>query len=187
MLGAEYMRRLKIFSLILGIVCLSISGIAIFNSNDNDDVSNKNNEREIETINTEDKIGVNTDFVVETLYTMCGHTIIEKVEIDKSVINLTYQDIVNMYRGYDVVKFDSSNVLLKNTVNEYCKEHFLIKEEDNKIGLYSILADNNLEHIRWLDISIDMLRQNDRYMFKNAGVTIYGKENLYKFLEDFDS
>ena len=67
------------------------------------------------------------------------------------------------------------------------KEHFLINEEDNKIGLYSILADNNLEHIRWLDISIDMLRQNDRYMFKNAGVTIYGKENLYKFLEDFDS
>ena len=63
----------------------------------------------------------------------------------------------------------------------------MIKEEDNKIGLYSILADNNLEHIRWLDISIDMLRQNDRYMFKNTGVTIYGKENLYKFLEDFDS
>ena len=79
------MRRLKIFSLILGIVCLTISGIAIFNNNDNDDVSNKNNEREIETINTEDKIGVNTDFVIETLYTMCGHTIIEKVEIDKSV------------------------------------------------------------------------------------------------------
>lgn len=181
------MRRLKILSLILGIVCLSISGIAIFSTNDNANVLKKNKERDIETINTEDKIGVNTSFVIETLYTMCGHTITEIVEIDKSVINLTYQDILNMYRGYDIVKFDSTNVLLKNTVNEYCKEHFLIKEENNKIGLYIILANNSLELVKWLDISIDMLRQNDRYMFKNTGVIIYGKENLYKFLEDFDS
>ena len=187
MLGDERMKKFKIFSLVLGIVCLSISTVAIFNNINNDNVTNLSNETDIETINREDKIGANTNFIIETVYTLCGHTISNKVDIDKDVINLTYEEISNMYRGYEIVHFDSNNVVLKNAVNEYCKEHFLIKAEDDKIGVYNILADNNVEFVRWLDISIDMLRQNDRYMFKNTGVTIYGKENLYKFLEDFDS
>lgn len=180
------MRKIKIFSLVLGMICLTVSAIAIFNGMGNNDISNMGIDG-VETINKEYKIGINTDFKIVTEYTLCGHQIINNVEITRDMINLSYDDIITRYSGYEIVEFDSDIVILKRIVDEYCGEHYLVKENEGKIGVYIILDNDKLELMQTLDVSIDSLRQNDRYMFKNTGVTVNGKENLYQFLEDFDS
>ncbi len=181
------MKRLKMISFVIGVVCLTISAVAIFNNTSNQENNNLNNINGIETINKEYKIGINTQFYIITEYKLCNHTIEEKKEITKDMINLTYDDIVTRYSGYEIIEFDVDKVVLKRSINEFCGEHYLVKEVDKKIGIYKILDDSTIELLQVLDINIDTLRQSDRYMFQTTGVTVNGKENLYKFLEDYDS
>lgn len=179
------MRKLKIISFVLGVICLAISGVAILN--DDKQQSYADNDNGIETINTEYKVGVNTDFTVITKYTLCNHEIEDKIEVTKEMINMTYADVVNKYKGYEIIEFNNDKVVLKNTLNEFCSQHYLVKETDGKIGVYRVLSDDKLELIKVLDVDIDTLRQADRYMFQTTGVSVNGKESLYQFLEDYDS
>ena len=148
------MKKLKIVSFVLGVVCLAISGIVILN-NDTDQ-SYVDNDNGIETVNTEYKVGVNTDFTIITRYTLCNHEIQNKVEITKEMINMTYNDVANMYRGYEVVQFNNDKVVLKKTLNEFCKEHYLVKEIDGKIGVYRVLADDKLELIKKSGVQLSL-------------------------------
>ena len=181
------MKRLKICSFILGVICLAISTVVIFNDSKKDNIYNLNNSENIETINTQRKVGVNTKIKIITHYALCGHEIITNVDVTKDMMNLSYDELKNRYRGYEFINLDDDNIILKRNINDYCNEHFLVKIEDEKICIYVIHSDNTQEFISLLDIPIDTLRQNDRYMLKTTGITIFGKESLYKFLEDFDS
>lgn len=180
-----YIKKAKSISFVIGMICLTISMIVFVNNSNNNDIVNKPDV--VETINKEYKIGINTNFTVITKYQLCNHTIEEKKEITKDMLNLTYEDIQNKYVGYEIVEFDNDRVILQHSVNEYCGDHYLLKETNNKIGVYRLIDDNNFELIQIIDVDIDTLRQSDRYMFKTTGVRVNGQDNLYKFLEDFDS
>lgn len=186
------MEKRKIIFFILSAVCFSIASVYI-NKNDTKDITQGSYDECVvdqiitETIQKEDKIGVNTNLTIKTLYTICGHEIDEYVNINNNYINKNYEQIKKMFPDDNIVEFNNKHVTIQNTSDTYCPYHYVLVEENGKIVIYKEISEDKKEVFQTLDVLVSNLRQNDQYMFKNNGIRIYGKEKLYQFIEDFDS
>lgn len=186
------MEKRKIIFFILSAICFSVASVYI-NKNETQNIEQGFYDECIvdeiitETIQKEDKIGINTNFTINTLYTICGHETNEYIDIDNNYINKTYEQIKDMFPNYDIVEFNNKHVTIKNSIDTYCPYHYLLIDENDKITIYKEITKEKKEIFQILDVLVSNLRQNDQHMFKNNGIKIYGKENLYQFLEDFDS
>ena len=186
------MGKRKIIFFILSAICFSIASVYI-NKGDTKDVSQVFYDECIvdqiitETIQKEDKIGVNTNFTIKTLYTICGHEIDEHLDINNNYINKNYEQIKTIFPDDNIVEFNNKHVTIQKTSDTYCPYHYILVEENDKIVIYKEIYEDTKEIFQTLDILVSNLRQNDQYMFKKNGIRIYGKERLYKFIEDFDS
>ena len=142
---------------------------------------------EIETINKEAKVGLNTQIILTDKYKFCNHEIDTNVLVDSKNINMTYEEIKNMYNDYEIAEFNSKYIRLQKEIETYCPYHYILKATDGKIGIYNQIDENKLELFNLLDINIDSLRENDKKLFLGEGIKIYGQEELYEFIEDFNS
>ncbi len=187
------MKKIRKICLVLAIICFAIAGSRIvynvINNNQIDNIKNTkvNYEEQIETISKIDKIGINTNFNIIDKYTLCNHVITENIPIDKTVINKNYDDISQMYPDYMINTFNQNEVELEKSINEFCPYHYLLIEENDKVSVYREIDENSKDLVEILDIDIGTLRQADRYMFQTTGIKIYGKNELYQLIEDFDS
>ncbi|MBE5821378.1 MAG: hypothetical protein E7311_02175 [Clostridiales bacterium] len=141
----------------------------------------------IETINKQEKVNINTEIILTDKYLLCNHEIDSCVDINLNNINKTYEEIEKMYSEYNINEFNNKYIRLKREVNKYCPYHYILKEVDNKIGIYNKIDEETIELFNILDININNLRENDKQLFKEKGIELYGQEELYEFIEDFDS
>ncbi len=186
------MEKRKIIFFVLSAICFSVASVYI---NKEEEIVNNQafydecivDEIVTETIQKEDKIGPNTSIILRTLYTVCSHEVDEHITVDNNYINKTYDEIKEIFIDYDIIEFNNKHVTIKNTNETYCPYHYFLIEENEKITIYKEITEDKKELFETLDVLVDNLRQNDQYMFKNGGIKIYGRENLYKFIEDFDS
>lgn len=172
------MNKLKIFSLVLGFICLSTAAVAIFNK-----VEDNKPMEIVEAVQQEEKVRANTKIILKTVYDLCDHTLISEFPAPNNMINMTKDELLNKYA---TVSFKDNLLELTLVLQENCEEHYIIKEDNGVIKLYWRKNEINFEEIYTLNIDIKSLRQNDRYIFRNTGLIIDGNENLYKFLEDYD-
>lgn len=141
----------------------------------------------IETINKQEKISINTKIILTDKYLLCNHEIDNIIGIDQSNINKSYEEIENIYRDYIISEFNSKYVKLRKEINQYCPFHYVLKSIDDKIGIYIKKDEYNMQLLNILDINLNSLRKNDKQLFTNEGLEIYGQKQLYEFIEDFDS
>lgn len=75
--------------------------------------------------------------------------------------------------------------MLYKEINEFCNEHYILKEKDKKIVIFKIDKNNNQIFFKNTDISTNYLPEED---LKNIqkGIIIYTKKELNKILEDFE-
>ncbi len=142
----------------------------------------------------EEKIGPNTKVVLRKKYKLCGH-IVEDEEIDKKqFINLTKEELKEKYKSYSIKEFSKSNVILEKEIDDICDEHFFITEEKGVIVIYKEYMKIESEDKNMMinkkkyittDIAIDLLPEEDIKALKR-GKEIIGKDELNKFLEDYE-
>ena len=151
----------------------------------------KENNRRIEEDNmlqatsNEEKTTPNTIFVIKKYYEKCGHTTSDYIDIPGDFINMTEDDIKDTCKEWQIKEFSSGQVVLFKYENGFCNEHYVLKEEDGVINVY-IIDENGIETIKEkTDISTQYLPQTDRISLKN-GIYIYGNEELYSALEDYE-
>ena len=75
--------------------------------------------------------------------------------------------------------------MLYKEIDEFCKEHYVLKEKDGCIAVFNIDENNNEELERITDISIKYLEEEDLARIKE-GIFVYTKKELNKTLEDFE-
>ena len=146
----------------------------------------KINTIEIPTSISQEKVSVNTQIIEETYYNKCNHKIENTLKDTKKYINMTKEKLQKEFPTWEIKEFDKDKVVLYKEEDDFCNEHFLVKDEDGYVTIYTIDNDKNiLELLDKTEIATAYLAQVDQENLKN-GMIIYTKQNLNKLIEDFE-
>ena len=147
----------------------------------------KNAEKIIEeTSSIETKTTPNTRLIEKIYYNDCGHLLQEKMQIKEKLVNKTEAEIQIEYIGWEIQKFTSSEVIVYKEVNDYCNEHYLLKDIEGQIIIYAldrydnekvIIKETGIETIHLPETDIDNLKK---------GIRVYSKKELNQLLEDYE-
>ena len=142
------------------------------------------NNRIVNANSKEEKITPNTKLVLRKYYEQCGHSINEYVEMPSELINMTREELQEQYKDWSINVFSEKEVILIKIVNDFCNEHFVLKELDGYIAIYKIDKNGKETLKEKTAISTKYLTETDKEHLKNE-IKIFGIENLNKYIEDF--
>lgn len=131
------------------------------------------------------KITPNTKIVYETYYKKCNHKEVKEEKSKEEIVNLNEKELQEKYKDYTIKQFGTERVVLYKEDDGFCKEHYMIKENEGVIAVYKI---NNLgaeELMDLTDIVVQYLPETDKINIQR-GIEVYGEKNLDKILEDFE-
>ena len=172
--------KVLIVSILITVFIISILiGIFIFNlvNSQNQDIANKNeilNHKIIEentiqitdeliTANSsEEKINPSTKLVLRKYYEQCGHSINEYVEMPSELINMNKEELHEQYKEWSINVFSEKEVILIKTVNDYCNEHYILKELEGEIAIYKIDKNGQEVFQEKTGISTRYLKETDK-------------------------
>ena len=132
------------------------------------------------------KISPYAKLTIEKFYKGCGHTTVETIDVPKELVNMTEEELKQKYEKWTVKDFKEKEVHLYREIDANCSSHFVVKEDDGKVIVYAIVNEDNLKVKEVTNIDFEGLREEDKALIKD-GVTLYGEEELYSFIEDFES
>ncbi len=198
------MKKYYIIS-IIGIIIFAIlvaSGIAIYNnmesnkklSSQNEIIDSKNemqnnlvnsNIELVTTASEEEKTSPNCTFIFKTYYKKCEHIKVEKETITETMVNKTREDLESIYKNWDIVTFRNNEVLFYKEEEGSCGEHYILKELEGKVAIYTIDDNNNLSLYEQTEIVTNYLPEEDINMLRE-GIRVDGKQKLNEALEDYE-
>lgn len=186
------MKRIVFYSILIFIFSI---GIGYYYSNlwKKENISVIENENTIvsqnnitETVATEEKVSYDASFALKKYYNQCGHSEINYSELPQEIVNLSKDEIEDLYSAWKVEKFSKDEVILSQNVDSMCNQHYLLTLGDENIEVYHILKDiKNLELYEKTNISKEYLTSEDIVNLKE-GIYVYGFGNLNSALEDFE-
>lgn len=141
----------------------------------------------IETNSNEHKEVVEKNAVlnITEYYKKCGHKIREKLIIPDEIINMDKEEVIKYYDGWNVDYFSKNEINISKEVDSNCEQHYIVKDLDGNIAIYSKDINNNEYLIKRTDKITKYLPEEDSSKLK-IGVNIVGQDNLSKFLEDYE-
>lgn len=191
-------KKYIIISIITTIILGIIVGVLISKNNDTSDLEPQlerklateyeNIENEIDVIttsNVEVKTSPNCIFVFETYYKQCKHTIIERNEIPSHCVNQTEEELQKKYEDFQIKKFTTGEIIFYKEKEGICDEHYLIKEHNGYIAIYTIDSFGKETLKETTEIVTTYLPQTDIKQLKE-GIKVLGQENLNATLEDYE-
>ena len=144
---------------------------AVLAENESDEV--------VDTSSANETVSPNAKVILTETYQKCGHSIMTKQEAPREIINLSKEKVQEFYKDWNIDEFSS------NEKSGICNEHYIIRESD---GFISISCKNDIgEYIfkGLTDISVQYLSEEDLNKLEQ-GIEVVGRDNLNKFLEDFE-
>ncbi len=139
----------------------------------------------VATSGSDIKLSPNAYIIFEKHYTDCGHTIIQKQQIEASEVNKDEEYFKNAYSDWEIKNFTADEVKLYKEFPGSCNEHYLITVGEENIVVYSIDSEGNKTLKEETDIPVQYLPEEDVELLKQ-GITAYGQNELAKKLEDFE-
>lgn len=140
----------------------------------------------VETSSTEEKTSPNAKIIEKIYYKDCEHIMQEEKAIEDKLINKTKSDIQIEYIGWEIQKFTSSEVVVYKEINDYCDNHYILKEVQGEIVVYKLDKYNNeKELIKQTGIQTKYFPQSDIEGLKK-GIVVYSRKELNQLLEDFE-
>lgn len=141
---------------------------------------------DVPTSTKDEKISVNTKIVQQLYYNKCNHMIETILKDTTKYINMTEDMLKKEFPNWEIKEFTSEKVVLYREEEDFCNEHFLVKDVDGYVTIYTLNASNEvLEILKTTDIATKYLTDADKSSLKD-GITIYTEKNLNKLIEDFE-
>lgn len=195
------MRKYIVFILIIGLIISFIIGLYIHKLSEVDEkiafeaeyqnIESKNviqNVQDLleETSHTEIKTSPNTKVIEKIYYNDCGHLVESEIKMKENLVNKNEAEFQIEYIGWEIQKFTSNEVIVYKEIYDFCDEHFLLKDVEGEIMIYSLdKYGNEKEFIRETGIQTRYLPETDVENLKK-GINVYGSLELNQFLEDFE-
>ena len=138
-----------------------------------------------ETNWSEEKASPNAVIILKKYYKGCGHAVSDYATIPEEMVNKTAKEIQEEYKNWEIEEFTEKEITLSKYVEGYCNEHYIVKEENEKIVVYEIDRDGKETLKQTTEIETKFLPETDRTSLK-SGIKVYTKENLNILLQDFE-
>lgn len=184
-----------LLGLIIGIYTYNRGGISNTNMIDTQKLADEKSEETksnetilneaVETSSVSMKVSPNAIIIQKRYYKSCDHLIREVIDIPEDLINKTQDDVMNKYSDWKLEGYSPKEIVIYKEFQGICNEHYVIKEHNGVIGIYT---ENNEGIQEWqedTEISTQYLPEEDLEQLK-VGIKIVGKNNLYSFLEDYE-
>lgn len=139
----------------------------------------------VKTNTEEEKVSPNCNLILKVYYNKCEHLIEKRQLIEDTVVNMTEQELREKFNEWEIQKFTPTEIVLYKEVNEFCDEHFLLKEENGYITIYELDENENAKFLQTTEISTEYLAEEDLEQIRN-GIKVYTEKELNKTLEDFE-
>lgn len=133
----------------------------------------------------EKKVSPNAIFIFKKEYEACGHTIKEYINAPDDTINKTEQEIKELYSNWAIQSFSNNEIVMNKKETGECGEHYIIKEDNEKIVVYKLNENSEEEFYKETEIITRYLPEEDKSNIKN-GIRVNGKEALNCLLEDYE-
>lgn len=192
----------KIFYLFIGLTLAVVVLVFTFlelninNDKDKNDANIKEDDKKIDELLTTEinsgqnkKITENTIIEYETYYTECGDTIREFEEDKDRYIGMDKEELENSFdedSTKEVIRFDTSRVVIKTVENHLCPNHYVIGEHEGYVAIYKIDKQGNRELFKTLDQSIELLSEYDIERLKK-GIVVDSLDDIGEVIENFIS
>lgn len=121
----------------------------------------------------------------ETYYSKCGHNEIEKKKIETEDINKTEKQLKEKYDNYKITKFSNEEVKLYIEKNQICENHYVIKEKEGKIAIYSVNDEGKETFKSETEILTKYLPEEDIELLKK-GIKANSEAQLNQILSDYE-
>lgn len=139
-----------------------------------------------ETANAEDeKVSPNATLILKKYYKKCKHSIEDKIELPKELINKTKEELQNEYSKWEIEEFSAEKIILKQEYDEECGEHYVLRDNMGIIAIYKVNEKGEESLLDETEIATEYLTQEDLQKIQE-GFYINGREELNKILEDFE-
>ena len=150
------------------------------------EITNENKIEDVKQVNSSsDKVSPHGILILKKHYKDCKHTINDYSQIPEELVNLTEKDVSEYYKDWELKGFSPNEIVLYKEVNGSCNEHYIVKEKDGFIAIYTV-DDNGKEILKEkTKISTEYLTQTDLIKIKD-GIRANGREELNAVLEDFE-
>jgi len=128
-----------------------------------------------------------TTFIFERTYKACGHNSITYRSATAEETGFSQQQIEEMYSSWEIKEFSPSIVWLCREVDDYCPNHYIIRENDGCIAIYRPVEDGqgvNLVH--QTNIEVSLLNADIQERIKEGWI-VDSLEQLELLMESWDS
>lgn len=133
----------------------------------------------------EEKTSPNTIFTQKQYFKGCDHIQKETTEISEEDINLTQEQMQKQYPDWKIEKFSSNEVVLYKEENGYCDEHYVIREHNGVLAIYTLDENGKETWKQDTEIVTMYLPEVDLSRIKE-GIKVTGTTNLRSILEDYE-
>ncbi|MBR6033713.1 MAG: BofC C-terminal domain-containing protein [Clostridia bacterium] len=196
----KYKKAIGIMLVLIFIVCIGIGNyiykineISNINIKSITEVSNqkvtdectKEGEELIQTNWTEKKVSPNATFIYKLSYKKCGHTIKKYDTAPQITVNNTKEELEKIYSDWTIESFSNNEVVLSKTEEGMCDEHYVLKNEEGQVAIYTIKENGEENVLERTGIIIKYLPEEDQKKLKE-GIRIDGHEELNRYLEDYE-
>lgn len=134
---------------------------------------------------SEEVISPNANITFKIYYRECEHLITKKENDIKDLINLSKEELQEKYIDWEIEKFSLDDIVLYKEVDDFCDEHYILKEENGYIVIYRLDKENHEKLLEITSIAVDYLENEDLKKIEN-GIKINTKTELNKLLEDYE-
>lgn len=194
------MRKGWIIAIVIGCIALFAIGVLIGvyfykeGQVQDSNVSNRqlaeelksNNENEaISTSAEEEKLSPNCTIIERQYFKGCDHLIKNIKDVPEELINSTKEQVEEKYNGWTLDSFSSNEVIVSQEKDGYCDQHYVIREHNGVLGIYTLNEDKTEEFKEDTEIATRYLPDEDIEKLKE-GIKAIGDDQLHRVLGDFE-
>lgn len=139
----------------------------------------------ITTTSEEEKVSPNCVFMFKVYYKKCEHITVEKEIASEVMVNKTREDLESIYKDWHIVTFRNDEVLFYKEEEGICKEHYILKELEGCIAIYSLDEEERETLKEKTAIITTYLPEEDVNRLKE-GIRVDGRDKMNKALEDYE-
>lgn len=146
---------------------------------------NRIEEDVLQASSREERLSPNAVLTLKKYYKSCGHTVIDETIIPEEAVNKNATEIKNMYSNWELLSFNTHEIILYNVYEDNCHEHYVLRNKDGYIYVYTIDKDEKESLYEKTTITTSYLPTEDVKKL-NDGIKAIGKEELNSILEDYE-
>jgi len=146
------------------------------------DLRNENEDEETVTV-----ISPSTEIVLNRFYLRCRDRIVERRKPYREELGLKKEDIQAFFVNWTVEEFNEEQLVLNREINNYCSEHYILKELEGLVSIYvPEKEDEGLELVEQTSIKVQSLPLDLQHEINN-GIVVESLEQVEYLIESWQS